>query len=286
MLTNEPLLLQVEKAPELAAAWASLSELGISSDDCVRMVEQVTESPQSMAPLVDLKKKIKTHLEPQALERVLLLQTAALYEGRLNAYPLPKAVKERLRQEFLHFRQARASLPLLAGSSPFVSACKFATLRRFPAGPLDWEVSGLPRSWVWRAGLDGTRLLAFALMRIGGFSPLFFIHVARQPFNRSLIIEKEVMRAYYRMALALELQPHIKGIMASAWFHDPDTLRQRPHLEPLNRPYQTAGGLIVTMAVHQAGADHPKTAREGIALWPRKDVLAWAGKHPEFADQS
>jgi len=277
---------QVCDSPDLSVVSEALSKAGVTAADCVRMVEQVTETPASSNPVIALRRRLEASqvsLEEEALERTLLLHTAAVYAPRIELCAVPESVKHRLHGELLSFRRNRAHQKLIAGTSAFVSAAKFATLRRFPAGPLDWETGGLPRSWIWRAGTDGPRLLTFMLTRVGGFRPLFFTHVARQPFNRSLILEKEVMHTYHRIACAVRLQPQIKGIMTASWFHQPQILAERPHLEPLNRVYLQAGGLIVGKR-ESATPGHPSTMREGIAVWPRKAVLSWADAHLEFGE--
>jgi hypothetical protein len=163
---------------------------------------------------------------------------------------------------------------------------------------MDWEISGFPRAWLLAVRkLDLPPLAWFLAARVGGFRPMFFMHVARRPKNRGLLIEKEVLRAYHRMARALELQPSIKGILASAWFHDPAAVSDNPHLEWLNRPYREEGGIIVTAGLAPADAgflerntDRKQQFEDGrlhyhiaVALWPRGAAIDWARRHPELA---
>jgi hypothetical protein len=177
-----------------------------------------------------------------------------------------------------------------------------ATLRLFPAGPLDWVVTGILRSWIFEAirvsGPSGSaRLLWFIVKRLGGLSPCFFLLVAPPPKNRALVIEKEALRAYHRMARCLELQPQMRGIIGHAWFFDPAAVRDQPHLEPLSRPFLSAGGTIATLgpAPPEFGVLEGNAARKreylagtlqyryGLAIWPRDAALRWARAHPELA---
>ena len=121
--------------------------------------------------------------------------------------------------------------------------------------------------------------------------------LAYPPRNRALVIEKEVRRAYYRMARSLMLQPEMKGILTSAWFHDPAALKEAPHLAALNEPYLHHGGRIVT-SVGDAGEDsgflkynpeRRKLYEQGklriqltLAMWPRAAAIRWAEAHPEL----
>ena len=185
---------------------------------------------------------------------------------------------------------------LSVGTYDFVVACKTISLRRFPSGPMDWEISGFPRSWLLRVKRSSLpRVLGFLLCQIHGFAPMFFTHVARRPKNLFLVMEKEVLRAYYRMARSLEYQPTVKGILSSAWFHDPNAVKHYPHLRWISHPYLEANGLIITAgpAVADSGfvegnveeefASGKRRFQIGIAIWPRRAAIEWAHKHPELA---
>jgi hypothetical protein len=88
--------------------------------------------------------------------------------------------------------------------------------------------------------------MKFVFQEFGGIKPAFYVHIAHPPRNRSLIIQKEVRKAYFRIAQALILQPGIKGIMCATWLHDPVAMEMYPHLGPLNEPYLNLGGKLVT----------------------------------------
>jgi hypothetical protein len=99
------------------------------------------------------------------------------------------------------------------------------------------------------------------------------------------------------MARSLMLQPEMKGILCSAWFHDPAALRDAPHLAALNEPYLQYGGRILT-SVGEAKEDsgflkfnpeRRKLYEEGklridltLAMWPRAAAIRWAEQHPEL----
>jgi hypothetical protein len=165
---------------------------------------------------------------------------------------------------------------------------------------MDWEISGIPRSWLLQtqAKANALRLSAFVASRLGGFKPLFFLHMGRKPRNRTLILEVEVMKMYHRVARAIQSQPDIRGLMAYGWFHDPAALAANPHLEWLNRPYRDEAGLLLNMGLADAASgvaegnsarrkslnDGTMSYRIGLAVWPRDAMLRWAAEHPEWAD--
>jgi hypothetical protein len=190
-------------------------------------------------------------------------------------------------------------VPMAAGSYHFNRAAKIATLRRFPAGPMEWELSGIPRSYFLQAAFPASlRFLSFVIFHLGGRAPCFFMHVAPSPRDRALSVPKEVLRAYYRMARSMKLQPAVRALLAHAWFHDPAAVRDYPHLEALNRPYIDHGGLITLLgpAPPSSGVLQRNAQRSadylagrvqykyGFAIWPRDAAIGWADAHPELRD--
>jgi hypothetical protein len=276
--------------------------LGKSSADCAQLVTAVTEDGESQAPAMALKEEARRRgieFEAGGFERALLQYAAVEMSPRIPDLPVHQSVKVLLQSEFKYYTTA-ASGDLEIGSYLFVRACKVISLRRFVAGPMDWEISGFPRSWLFQVGLsDLPRVLGFLSMRMGGFKPMFFMHVARRPKNRGLLLEKEVLRSYYRMARSLELQGSMKGIMAAAWFHDRTAVAANPHLAWLNRPYLEEGGLIVNTGPAHATAgfmEHNAQRKEefesgqlryriGVALWPREAAIDWARRRPDLEAQ-
>jgi hypothetical protein len=177
-----------------------------------------------------------------------------------------------------------------------VSLCKIVTLRRFVAGQLHWERSGIPRSWIAKIMLRGSPgILSFVARKLGGRAPIVFAHLA---WRRALVLrEKEHLKAYHRIARSIELQPDVRAFVAESWFHSPDTHRVSPHLAWLNTAIVENGGLVSVLGaahadsgvftggaerrrLHEAGKFTPTTA---VAIWPRAAMIDWAHRHPDLA---
>src|SRR5262249_20293468 len=177
----------------------------------------------------------------------------------------------------------------------FVALCKIATLRRFPAGQFDWERSGLPRSWVPRVrpASELARLLSIVAVQWRAFGPAFFIHLA-VAHRVYALLERDALKSYYRMAQSMALQPEVNGLIASSWLHSPDTFAVSPHLAWLNRVFAEHGAVVATMgpASPDCGALTRSVERQkafaegrfkptlGLIVWRRRDLLAWAERHP------
>jgi hypothetical protein len=278
------------------SAAEKLRNAGIDGARSQQILGNVQENPKTYDEIIKLKNNSGMG-EGDTFERALLGIAADHVRGKICELPIYPPVMDALRSEFASWNRAKARDPILAGTYRFVIAAKMATLRRFPAGPMDWEISGMPRSWLLKVPKrDLARVARMIAFELGGFRPVFFMHVAPKPRQRALVIEREALKGYYQMARSLELQPEARGIMAHAWFHDQNAVKENPHLEGLNRPYREAGGLLTTIG--KAGADSGMLERNaerarrlesgelnykmGLAIWPRARAIEWAKQHPEF----
>ncbi|MBA3884841.1 MAG: hypothetical protein H0X67_03785 [Acidobacteria bacterium] len=289
---------------ELGRTQAGLTELGLTRDHCVDLLRTVTEAPSSLGGARALRGQLlQAQGEPPAgaFERVLLLHAFLASLDRLADAPLAESVKRLFCEEV---RLAVVPPPGAAhrydiNRNTFVAFCKTATLRRFPAGQLHWELSGFPRSWLLQVNPRSLPQFLYCLIvRMRGLRPVYFIHLNANRKDRAVLLERESNRSYFRMAQSLALQPHVRGLIASSWLHSPDTMAVSPHLSALNRVFLENGALVTTMgpADLESGVFHRSPERKrmyeqgtfrpttGLVLWPRADMLAWAAAHPELAD--
>jgi hypothetical protein len=290
----------VEDTSRLDAIRQSISRLGKSASECAALVEAVAEEPETQQAIRDLKGALRAAgvaCELDTLERVLLSHAIEQSLGKIDLLPVPPSVRDLFRKQYQVFGQPPGSPgPSLAVDAEendvFIAACKICTLRRFPAGPLDWVVSGMPRKWFLKMPLlDIPPAVRFIFGEFGGLKPAFYVHIAHPPRNRALIIAKEVRKAYYRMAQALMLQPEVKGIMCATWLHDPAAIDMYPYIAALNEPYLKLGGKLVTNlgdAPESSGFLKYNSARRELhargqlklksvlAMWPRKAAIEWA----------
>jgi hypothetical protein len=269
-----------------------LGEAGVES-----LLMRMTEPTAPDAEFRNLKAELAA--QNDQLERVLLAMVAARQAPKLDQQRIHPWVRSKLQDELRTLRQGGDRNPMPVGEYLFEVRRNYAALRRFPAGPLDWVVSHFPRKWLLQArGLAMVKQGWFVLRRMKGFSPVFFLHVAPRPRNRSLVMEKEVMRTYYRVAASLEQQPEMLGIILASWFLDRQVLADMPYLEYIHRLVVSAGGLITELnwAPPDSGylEHHPERAaraqrgeirfRIGAGLMPREAALAWMRAHPEYGE--
>ncbi len=300
------MLSAVAKWPGMDDITEGIRRLRNDDEACARLVASVTESPATQQPVRAMKQILRTAgvaCDGDSAERVLLAHAMDQSLKKIDELPVPPSVHDLIRKQFHSFRQPPGSPgPSLAvdaeENDPFIAACKLCTLRRFPAGPLDWVVSGVPRSWFLKVPLrDLPHFARFIFKEFGGIRPAFYVHIAHPPRNRALIIEKEVRRAYYRMAQSLVLQPAVKGIMCATWLHDPAAIDMYPYIASLNEPYLQFGGRLVThlgpAPVSSGFLKFNSERREQygrgelrfksvVAMWPRDAAISWAEQNPDL----
>jgi hypothetical protein len=288
----------VSARPPLQAA---LDGLEYTPARSAALLAGINEQAATLAPLETLRSELELNgvrFTGDALERALIARAAAHASSRLATLRLYDGVRRLLTRELETYAAPDAPLrtPLTAGSFEFLVAAKVTTFRRFPAGPIDWELHGLSRSTLlrvpWR---DLPATLACLAFEFRGFTPAFFLHIAQRPRNRTLILRREVQLAFYRIARSMALQPEIRGIVAIAWFLDPAAVRDNPHLEYLNEPFR-AGGHLTTAGFAPADAGFLERNEQrrrqfeagelryrlGVGLWPRAAALAWIDAHPDL----
>ena len=236
-----------------------------------------------------------------AFERFLIVSAAADATGRVEGLPVDGRVKDLLLQNFEMYACANVPEPFDLSLASFVAMGRIATLSRFPAGQLDWVVSGIPRSWLprveWHAVPRFARSLLFDLR---GFGPAFFSHLNPNRRNQTVLLERESLRSYHRMARSMERQPGIRGFVTSSWLHSPDTAAVSPHLAWLNEVFMQNGGVVVPLGRVDAGCgvlhrsperqqayDEGRfTPTEALVIWSRRAMLAWARGHEDLQDDA
>ena len=290
--------------PELESVAAMLAGDGIGPDQCLAWLEAVTEVPESQAPITRMRARLVERGllsdDGHDLERYLLLLAADRALPRVPGLPVGPDVQRLIAETFAFFAEPDAPSVerFRCGGQDFASMCKVATLRRFPAGQFEWEVTGIPRSWLLKVhprSVPG--MLRTVVFELGGVKPMIFPHFAACGPRRIVMREAEVKRSFYRMATAMEMQPDVRGFLAAAWFLSPDAVRVNPQLSWFVPFFLEHQGFVTTMGPvelgqrqlgrnevlrqqYERGEFRP---RLGVVVWPRKAMLRWAAKHARTA---
>jgi hypothetical protein len=280
----------------LAGVLGSLGPLG-QPEGAFQLLSGIAVDAESGAEVARLSASISPQAVPDAVERALLILAPLHAAEKVPSLPVGDRVKELFAEEFRFFANPPAvwANHFQAHDVRYREMARVATLRRFPAGQFQWEIAALPRSGVAKARRPW-QVLARVIGRMGGFGPLFELHVNARRRNRLVLLENEANLSYYRAARAVEKQPPVRGLLLASWLFCESTARVTPRLEWLRRipleggasisdlgPAPADSGFLIgseeRRRQYEEGSYRPRT---GCVLWPRKALLEWAARHPEF----
>jgi hypothetical protein len=282
---------------------AALTAAGVNDRAIYGLLSEVTEDPATVEPLKALRARLDLSgaaAAPGEFERILLQRALQISAAQLDAYPVDASVKRLYRDEIdaVVSRTPAARSRFDLTKNIFVGLAKIATLRRFPAGQMTWEISGIPKSWLPKVPPRHIPSVLKYLLKLGGLGPAFVPHLNATRKDRGALLESETNKSWYRMAQSLKLQPRVRGLVASSWLHSPDTMRVSPHMIGFSRALLENGALLIRhhVADLDCGVFYRSPERKklyergefipthGLVIWPRKEMIAWADAHPELAD--
>jgi hypothetical protein len=294
----------LEQAADLAPLWAACRKGNPALAESRALLPRVRTYGAAVPQLERLKDALGRDGHPVgqgAFERMLIVAAAHDAIDGLAALPVDERIRELFCQNFRMYAAAPGTLPepFDLSRASFITMGRIATLSRFPAGQLDWEVSGIPRSWLLKVPTGSLpRLAASILFELRGFGPAFFSHINPNRRNQGVLLERESLRSYHRMARSMEGQPEVKGLITASWLHSPDTFTISPHLAWLNAVFLENGGRVIPFgpAAADSGVLHRSPERQkayeagtfkptqALVIWPRAAMLAWAAGHEELRD--
>ena len=226
--------------------------------------------------------------------KLLLVTLIVQSEDRLARQSVPRSILSLIPGEFRRILSGIESNPqgfYLYPNDLFLKDLSICSLRAFPAGAkLINEVSGVPRRLLLQGGMrQFIRGLWFFSCRVGGFKPLYEIHM--HPRGLGEFTREEWDQAYLRIAELLILNPLVKGFFGGSWFYDPQLeyvsprllyLRKRPedngaqnfHIGPDDGSKANALAKSETRRkLFEEGRYQP---RSYMIVWSRKDMIRWA----------
>lgn len=162
-------------------------------------------------------------------------------------------------------------------------------LRSIPLG--GWFVQKVRIGFGLFIGVHPWQLLKYItfVLRMGGFSPFYIIHVAVRYLH--IFGPEERKLSYIRIAELMKQDPSIRGVFGISWYLDPNLEKVSPHLAYLRRELQGNGarlfkGMTTGFAIRDAlskSSTRRKLYNEGkyhptqyAYIWPRKALIKWA----------
>ena len=277
--------------PELAQSGPAFAKEFPAAEDCYAALARAGVSLEFAAGLEQIEQRLQA--PPHAFERWMLLRAAQVAFPKLATWPVADDVKACWADEAMFFAQPpKLWLPVfLFTDLRFREMARIVTLQRYPAGQFHWEVSSLPRSWLYRAPVrDWWRVGKTVALGMRGTRPVAEIHVNYRRKNRLTLDESEGLRSYYRLARSIELQPEQHGLMTCSWLYCPSTASFAPRIAWLREfflsqgatlfpigPAPTDSGFLIgseeRRRLFEQGTYRPTMT---CVVWPRPQMLAWA----------
>jgi hypothetical protein len=270
--------------------------VGIASDAAEKRDREFAASPFSVQV---------AHLEAQqgataraALLRTVLRELLEAGRPRIPALNVPEAVRVCIEREFRRIEKDLAT----AGDDHFDlrshgMRCDFriAGFGRIPVGINHIEVGGVPRRLLWSGGLGQSARVLALFAKSGGWKPFYVAHFTHgvKPRAFLLVYTRDAQEQWHRnVADCLRMNPHIKGLLATSWWYDPQLARIAPHLAFLREGSLAHGAVLLRAGSSEGGRaaalanspDRKQKYERGeytpvnyAVVWTRQALLAWAG---------
>lgn len=218
---------------------------------------------------------------------------------RIDSQPVPPAVKVLIEKEYRRIEKSIAS----ADDAHFDLThhdvrCDFRIVGfgRTPVGVHHVEIGGVPRRLLWSDGAGQAWRLATTLARAGGHAPFYVSHFSHgiKPWAFLLVYNPESQAAWHRnVAECLRLNPHVRGLLATSWWYDPQLAHVSPHLAFLREGSIAHGALLLRAGVTEGStkyalAHSPERQQlfeagryrpvSHAVLWTRQALLDWADR--------
>ncbi len=287
----------MSKAPlaEAAAKLKCNTCTGVSAVDWIAHLSKHGHFPPGVHRILA---EIGRGSEVFAAERLILLQAALQSLDRLHAERLDLSTQALICKQYEFFAAPQQEWVHRFDSSgyPYRAYARIGLLQRFPAGRLDWEVSGIPRSWIPKLRMkELPKVLATIAFELRGRSPVVYTHVSYNQSRFQTFAEKEVRLSYLRVVRSLALRPELRAIVTDSWLYSKETQRVSPHLAWTTRLFEENGGIVVDigMASPDSGflvgnAERQKLFSTGdyrptrtAVIWPRRAALEWLAEQPD-----
>ncbi len=232
----------------------------------------------------------------------LLLVTLILNSGdRIETKKLPDDIKLLYEQNFeriIDRIECNTTAPGLYSypNDSFLKDLGICTLRLIPTGARKMHLASLPlKRFLFTKGLRQTlRGLILLVFELKGYKPLYYGHLdSNDPNLMAEFTPEGHIRHYQRVAKLLKMNRNVKGLMAIAWYFDPELESISPRLNYLREiPMQNGGQLFclgsTAQTIENAILKSPtrrELYRQGkyvpteyLLIWPRKSLIMWANR--------
>jgi hypothetical protein len=271
------------KLVELAAAAATGPDEALQRSDFARVWS-------------DLAAKLDTDTQRATL-RTLTAQLLDRGIAKIELVNYPSAVRDVIRVNFHRIQKAVDESPadyFDFNSYRFRSDLRITCFGRVPVGPEDLEIDGIPRSVLYRGNFSQALTFLRIVWQSGGVKPYYVIHYGygADPATFLFSYGRKAQETMFRnLATCLAMNPSIRGVFATSWWHDPQLESVSPYLAYLRTGWTERGASLFRWGATEQdvrlateNSPHRRQAyQEGrynptsyMVVWPRQSLLRWA----------
>jgi hypothetical protein len=292
-------------APEFAGLDALLPGAPVSSEGWFELLSKCEKDPKAAAALRAMRSALPAELAAAGVtvEHYAVLRALPLAASRIVAVRIPVKIKrfyaELCCEVAARERQWASHFNMEGDPERFSDMVQLATLRRFPAGALNFAFERLAplrmMLFIRPLALPGylfQRLVAMPFAR-----PSIGPHVNFGRKHSLILLQTDYERSMWLIAKTIEMDSNISGINGWSWFFSKTTGEVFPHLSWMRDILVDGGAYIIDTDPAEAGGygftynnrkrqilyDEGKFCpRQTAYFWSRNDVLHWASQHPEL----
>lgn len=236
------------------------------------------------------------------LEQYAALQAFVVALPCVGALPVSRSVKRRFAIASIEIASSNPLWRehLVNGRSRFVELAELASLRRCPAGELDF----LYRPVLSKSAPLRIQPSAFPgfvrkiVLEMKGIGPTISLHVNYARKNQLILCQEDTIKTIWRAVKSVECDNSIIGMSGYSWLFSSITGELFPNLAWFRGVFEGAGGYLVDLGpapetggfrgnsarrqkLYDEGKFHP---RHTMLMWSREDMLAWAASRPDLVD--
>jgi hypothetical protein len=292
------------KTPEFQGLDALKPGVPGNAGDWFDLLNKHDKDPLPVAVLMGMKKPLPAELaKTGVVERYAVLNALSVSSLRIVSMPLPDTIKRYYATLCAEIaageHQWKSQFDVEGDPERFLDIAELATLRRFPAGALNFAFERLAPLRVMLSvhPLSLPSYLYKRAISMPFTKPSIGPHV-NYGRKGSLILQRiDFERSLWLMAKTTEMNPKANGINGSSWFHSKTAGDVFPHLGWIREIYADGGAYLVdTFPAEPDGYGFAHNSRKRQVLfdrgefcprqtaffWSRDDFLDWASRHPEL----
>lgn len=296
---------EASASPEFVGLNAIIPSAPRNAEGWFDLLAKYDEDPKAVAALMRMRRALPAELAAAgvSIERYSVLKALAIAVSRVASKAVPRTVirfyAEVCTEIASKSRQWDSHFDMEGSPERFFDIAQLATLRRFPAGSLNFTFERLQplhaMFFVHPLSLPGYLYQRIAAMPFT--KPSIAPHVNFGRKQSLILTQTDYERGLWLIAKTVEMNPKVNGINGWSWFYSKTVGEAYPHLAWLRAIVSDGGAYLVDtfpaepdrygfaynnrkrQILYEEGKFCP---RQTAYFWPRDDFLNWASRHPEL----